>query len=1151
MASPEGWAIDAPTAEGAPRADTHHDTAADPLRVPVLAHQRVPGHPRVGAPRVAYQELSEALSSEYRTDAHFTAYSVPELPHRLTNASREAVSPTMVLLVVDIDDPDAHAEKRPASTEWLDDVRARIARLREDHPGFVGYATKGGVRLVARLARPHIIDSDAAKARWAAFYLLALAWLSRVYGLVADPACSDWTRLYRLPHATRDAAQGPERREVYGDFDEIGVVDFAPSPADREELERLALDDVTRCEAAVASGARRSASVPWKTALQQVREAELGEKYHASARRPVRPMVAVPTPVLDEGAASGLVEVLTQALGSLPKGTGSRHTARLAVVGALLQRGVSHDATRSILQRVARALEEDPRAWWREVGPSTIDRLRRREQTLGAGWLEAHVPAAAEAIASIVDGHALRLAGVLAGRSPPHEIPAESAARVVRDELRATRFDREPALAVIRATPGAGKSRGAAEEAVAAALEGHPSAILVPSHEVATSYSKRLADAGIPVSHLKGLTALGGCHIEAQLQQLAGLGYSVGPVLCEGFGYGGANGPRRLPVAKSAGDAPCPHRASCPAHAERKQLSATSATELVVVAPYQLADAALGHLRDRIAETHPGAGARPLVVVDETPEVVTHHPLSVRALIDAWELGAGDGTAGRAKLVSDGEAWRYLLARLLAEGLRHVDGPRPDHPDDLAPRARDELERLVEIALEHGPKTLHDDVRREVGSLDVAAVLAWGAEKAGALREEARERGARVWPPRLSREAHRRLQRDGGKLQDEERAALETLTLVPRVWAAAMRPDGGDLVALRIVPSAHPEKDSPTLLASMLAASIASALNAGVSVALLDATAPLAMLDAVVRAPPSARRTAGGTRIRSVEVSVADGAPVDRQLLYASRATRRHLGLRRGATPNFAAIARLLEPAVAHLVHNLASTVGPAPLVGLITWAPLEHLLERAWAGSGDADLDRALAPLRERGAVVTFGHYGHTRGLDCWRECNALLCFGAPWPDKEAAERTADALGLSEEVDTVYSAACAAELEQAVGRIRAPWRTSPALVVVVANAAPSGWDRRAGVYEVAQGRPTKVDPALVQEVAQETGSASGAARALGVSSTTAQRCVRAATRTVTGFVRPRFAAPHEALEEAEERRAIQWEAGLEAHPHTGPPATP
>ena len=71
------------------------------------------------------------------------------------------------------------------------------------HPNPYYYETRGGGRIVYVQAEPTVLRSQADAIAWRQEYAIAVAHLARVFGIVADPACSDWQRHYRLPRATR------------------------------------------------------------------------------------------------------------------------------------------------------------------------------------------------------------------------------------------------------------------------------------------------------------------------------------------------------------------------------------------------------------------------------------------------------------------------------------------------------------------------------------------------------------------------------------------------------------------------------------------------------------------------------------------------------------------------------------------------------------------------------------------------------------------------------------------------------------------------------------------------------------------------------------------------------------------------------------
>ncbi|RYE75461.1 MAG: hypothetical protein EOO74_09995, partial [Myxococcales bacterium] len=82
------------------------------LLLPVLRDAAVVGWPGADhPPRVAYVDAVDAFTGDHATDAHTAAYSVPEVPHRLTLEGLGAPELAaaggwrMVLFLVDVDGP--------------------------------------------------------------------------------------------------------------------------------------------------------------------------------------------------------------------------------------------------------------------------------------------------------------------------------------------------------------------------------------------------------------------------------------------------------------------------------------------------------------------------------------------------------------------------------------------------------------------------------------------------------------------------------------------------------------------------------------------------------------------------------------------------------------------------------------------------------------------------------------------------------------------------------------------------------------------------------------------------------------------------------------------------------------------------------------
>ena len=78
-----------------------------------------------------------------------------------------------------------------------------------------------------------VLKSEDDATRWAQLYAVAVAYLARRFGLLVDPSCGDWQRLYRLPKATRDGVH-PENLPIAGDPDDIGTLFIQHDPRDVE-----------------------------------------------------------------------------------------------------------------------------------------------------------------------------------------------------------------------------------------------------------------------------------------------------------------------------------------------------------------------------------------------------------------------------------------------------------------------------------------------------------------------------------------------------------------------------------------------------------------------------------------------------------------------------------------------------------------------------------------------------------------------------------------------------------------------------------------------------------------------------------------------------------------------------------------------------
>jgi hypothetical protein len=188
------------------------------LKVTVLRSRYEPGGSTEGVSTVS---CVEALLRHFRCDAHMQLATSP-LGCRLTAKHVGQVPITLGCIASDWDAP--NHEVTPA---WRVESRELVTKLFMAHSGYY-YETRGGGRLLWMLAEPFEINSANDAAQWRARYLAACDWLT-TFGIIADRSCSDWQRLFRLPHSTRDPGGKPENLPVIGSVDAIGAFKLPPA----------------------------------------------------------------------------------------------------------------------------------------------------------------------------------------------------------------------------------------------------------------------------------------------------------------------------------------------------------------------------------------------------------------------------------------------------------------------------------------------------------------------------------------------------------------------------------------------------------------------------------------------------------------------------------------------------------------------------------------------------------------------------------------------------------------------------------------------------------------------------------------------------------------------------------------------------------
>lgn len=152
---------------------------------------------------------------DFETDAHCVAYGVEgeETIPRLNMPAAHTVDVKKLWMLVDIDNP-GHSEW----TERLErETFEALAKLPEfDHCGW--YLTKHGLRLVWPLPEPVDVEESTD------YTHMFLDHVELLTGLECDRACTDWTRLFRLPFVVRDG----EPQELPSMFRNMEPLEWKP-----------------------------------------------------------------------------------------------------------------------------------------------------------------------------------------------------------------------------------------------------------------------------------------------------------------------------------------------------------------------------------------------------------------------------------------------------------------------------------------------------------------------------------------------------------------------------------------------------------------------------------------------------------------------------------------------------------------------------------------------------------------------------------------------------------------------------------------------------------------------------------------------------------------------------------------------------------
>jgi hypothetical protein len=341
-----------------------------------------------------YGPWAEAAATAFPFDAHFCAYAQPGIARRLAGQAALAYHPKMVLVVFDVDGPD-----HKCTPEWWDGERAKIKALFKAHGQGYVYTTRGGYRIVYGLADELTLETPTDAARWRESYLEWIAALKRDFAIECDDKCGDWTRLFRLPRVMRDgepatpiaelgeAGRMTAWRQPYVDADDPRVLRTASTPIDVPE----------------------------------------------------------PAPVEDDK----LVEAAYALAAVWPKR--GRHSASLALCGALARAGWSDEAIAEFVMCVAEAAEPGNGMYEKRLAQarSSAEKVARGEDVAGWPSLEGHLLEGDETRRERIEEALLATRRAL-GQGPAvdlFKLASETARPNVRAQLAAAALELRPDVA--------------------------------------------------------------------------------------------------------------------------------------------------------------------------------------------------------------------------------------------------------------------------------------------------------------------------------------------------------------------------------------------------------------------------------------------------------------------------------------------------------------------------------------------------------------------------------------------------------------------------------------------------------------------------------------------------------------------------------
>lgn len=760
-----------------------------------------------------------------------------------------------------------------------------------------------------------------------------------------------------------------------------------------------------------------------------------------SARAPRSPRRAAAVENVD--VDPGVLALLASDLGTAMRGMVGNHAAHLALAGACYARGIPFESGPDLGRSIALAAgDPNERA---HVWHTTAERVKAGDAVVGAGALVQNYPH----LASILDaalpdaGGARGLREALDARGSDPGVPAAEAVESIRQAI----DRRNPGPSLVRVTEGAGKTRVALR-----VLRERAEAIPIGAARVASA-DKVLYVAPTHAVAEEVAAGLRGQRAEYWRSPLA-VRDAAGAPVCTQYG--------KVEAMAAAGhsvtawcESPCPDLDGCKAREQAIQSLGPSAPPVVVVTVHALLEQGLSW-----------AGDDALVVVDEDPEALATVELT-RVEIEA--------AAGAMEVFSAGEQFRGPVLRALAAGMERGEIVTGEALPEILRRG---CEALI-------GDTAWDAEVANFGWSNELAMLDDYAMRAG-WREKHEDSGTvwvkrAGWAPWCPPDVRARVFQ--GHADPRLTQASKVHAALGHLACGIVRkaPEGKVCRerAVSTVEVSHVDPSRRVIRGVMASPAIGDSLRRHGPTVLLDATGNPEVLSALA-----------GATVPTTTIRVADGSPVERAVLYWSAATRRSVFA--GDTVRWEnGLSRYLGEALRRAV-----AFKPGGTVALFAWKALASVLARG----DDPVAQQFLAIVTDAGGRVVLGWYGNARGRNDWRGCDALVSVGDPRPNLGSARAIAAVLGMRNDADRLYDHATAAELSQVSGRLRAPWRSTPALHLHVGTVAPIGWDARSDVLELPRGLPDELDPRAVQQAVHVYGSQRLAAVSLGVRRETVSR---------------------------------------------------